>query len=111
MVKVIKEKFVVIGKEGSTLDGEGFIQTMGKWLLAKAYIWQVWNVLIMQKHLMDGQRIIPSYEYIVVENHKGAFEETIRKMNEHGISLVGAVHDYTEPTTGKDYLYFPIREV
>lgn len=45
--------------------------------------------------------IIPSYEYIVVENHKGAFEETIRKMNEHGISLVGAVHDYTEPTTGK----------
>ena len=43
--------------------------------------------------------IIPSYEYIVVENHKGAFEETIRKMNEHGISLVGAVHDYTEPTT------------
>jgi len=55
--------------------------------------------------------IIPSYEYIVVENHKGAFEETIRQMNEHGISLVGAVHDYTEPTTGKDYLYFPIREV
>ena len=32
MVKVIKEKFVVIGKEVSTLDGEGFIQTMGKWL-------------------------------------------------------------------------------
>ena len=64
----------------------------------------------MQKPLMDGwtKWIIPSYEYIVVENHKGAFEETIRKMNEHGISLVGAVHDYTEPTTGKDYLYFPI---
>ena len=55
--------------------------------------------------------IIPSYEYIVAENHKGAFEETIRQMNEHGISLVGAVHDYTEPTTEKDYLYFPIREV
>ena len=27
----------------------------GKMALAKAYIWQVWNVLIMQKHLMDGQ--------------------------------------------------------
>ena len=62
-------------------------------------------------NLWHCQWIIPSYEYIVVENHKGAFEETIRKMNEHGISLVGAVHDYTEPTTGKDYLYFPIREV
>lgn len=28
MVKLIKEKFVVIGKEGSTLDGEGFIQKL-----------------------------------------------------------------------------------
>ena len=28
MVKVIEEKFVVIGKEGSTLDGEGFIQKL-----------------------------------------------------------------------------------
>ena len=27
-MKVIKEKFVVIGKEGSTLDGEGFIQKL-----------------------------------------------------------------------------------
>lgn len=93
MVKVIKEKFVVIGKEGSTLDGEGFIQKLwddanshfsevahlakkdanggivGIWgamsdisrsfkpwkmALVKACIWQEWNVLIMQKHLMDG---------------------------------------------------------
>ena len=69
MVKVIKKSFVVIGKEGSTL------------------------------------------EYIVVENHKGVFEETIGQMNEDGISLVGAVHDYTDPATGKGYLYFPIREV
>lgn len=28
MVKVIKKEFVVIGKEGSTLDGEGFIQKL-----------------------------------------------------------------------------------
>ena len=55
--------------------------------------------------------IIPDYEYIVVENHKGMFEETIGQMNEDGISLVGAVHDYTDPVTGKGYLYFPIREV
>ena len=40
--------------------------------------------------------IIPDYEYIVVENHKGVFEETIGQMNEDGISLVGAVHDYTD---------------
>ena len=28
MFKVIKEEFVVIGKEGATLDGEGFIQKL-----------------------------------------------------------------------------------
>ena len=28
MVKVIKKKFVVIGKEGSTSDGDGFIQKL-----------------------------------------------------------------------------------
>lgn len=54
---------------------------------------------------------IPSYEYIVVENHNGAFEDTLAKMNKEGISLVGAVHDYTDPATGKNYMYFPIREV
>ena len=55
--------------------------------------------------------IIPGYEYIVVENHNGAFEDTIKQMNEEGISLVGAVHDYTDPATGKGYMYFPIREI
>ena len=38
-------------------------------------------------------------------------EDTIKQMNEEGMSLVGAVHDYTDPVTGKGYLYFPIREV
>ena len=28
MVKVIKKAFVVIGKVGSTLDGEGFVQRL-----------------------------------------------------------------------------------
>ena len=55
--------------------------------------------------------IIPGYEYIVVENHHEAFEDTLRQMNEEGISLAGAVHDYTDPATGKGYLYFPIREI
>ena len=55
--------------------------------------------------------IIPSYEYIVAENHRGVFEKIIGQMNKEGISLVGAVHDYTDPATGKGYLYFPIREV
>ena len=48
---------------------------------------------------------------MVAENHKGVFEKIIRQMSEDGISLAGAVQDYTDPATGKSYLYFPIREV
>ena len=109
MVKVIKEKFVVIGKEGSTLDGEGFIQKL--WDDANSHFSEVAH--LAKKDANGGwiKWTIPSYEYIVVENHKGMFEETIGQMNEDGISLVGAVHDYTDPVTGKGYLYFPIREV
>ena len=151
MVQVIKKKFVVIGKEGSTLDGEGFIQKL--WNGANSHFNEIahlakkdangklvgiWGAMSdisrsfkpweddFSKGLYlagvecfddakapDGwtKWTIPGYEYIVVENHEVIFEETIRKINEKGIALVGAVHDYTDPATGKDYLYFPIREL
>ncbi len=151
MVKVIKKAFVVIGKVGSTLDGEGFIQKL--WDDANSHFREVahlakkdvngnlvgiWGAMSDLSHAFkpwedgfskglylagvecvdnaeapDGwtKWIIPSYEYIVVENYNGAFEDTIGQMNEEGIALVGAVHDYTDPATGKGYLYFPIREV
>ena len=151
MVKVIKKAFVVIGKVGSTLDGEGFIQKL--WNDANSHFNEVahlakkdangnlvgiWGAMSDMSHSFkpweDGFRkglylagvecvdhaeapdgwtkwIIPGYQYIVVENHNGVFEDTIGKMDEAGISLVGAVHDYTDPATGKGYMYFPIREV
>ena len=119
MVQVIKKKFVVIGKEGSTLDGEGFIQKL--WNDANSHFNEIAHLALYlagvecfdDAKAPDGwtKWTIPGYEYIVVENHEGVFEETIRKINEKGIALVGAVHDYTDPATGKDYLYFPIREL
>ena len=151
MVTVIKEAFTVIGKEGSTLDGEGFIQKL--WQDANAHFDEVaplakkgasgalvgiWGAMsdfsrsfqpwedgfrkglylagvecVDHAEAPDGwsKWTIPGYEYIVVENHKGAFEETLERMKAEGISLAGAVHDYTDPATGKDYLYFPIRAV
>lgn len=151
MDKVIKKAFVVIGKEGSTLDGEGFIQKL--WDDANGHFAQVahlakrdengnlagiWGAMSDLSHSFqpwedgfskglylagvecvdnaeapDGwtKWMIPGYEYLVVENHDGAFGDTIRQMNEEGIALVGAVHDYTDPATGKGYLYFPIRKV
>ncbi len=151
MVKVIKKAFVVIGKEGSTLDGEGFIQKL--WDDANGHFSEVahlekkdangnivgvWGAMSDISHSLkpweddfskglylagvecvdnaeapDGwtKWIIPSYEYIVVENRTGVFQDTLQQMNKEGISLVGAVHDYTDPATGKGYMYFPIREI
>ena len=138
MVKVIKEKFVVIGKEGSTSDGDGFIQKL--WddadshfseiahlakRDAKGSIVGIWGAMFRKGLYLAGVEcddhaeapdgwtkwIVPGYEYMVAENHKGVFEKIIRQMSEDGISLAGAVHDYTDPATGKSYLYFPIREV
>lgn len=151
MDKVIKKAFVVIGKEGSTLDGEGFIQKL--WDDANGHFDEVahlakrdengnlvgiWGAMSDLSHSFqpwedgfskglylagvecvdsaeapDGwtKWVIPGYEYLVVENHDGAFGDTIRQMQEEGIALVGAVHDYTDPATGKGYLYFPIKEV
>lgn len=151
MDKVIKKAFVVIGKEGSTLDGEGFIQKL--WDDANGHFAQVahlakrdengnlvgiWGAMSDLSHSFqpweddfskglylagvecvdnaeapDGwtKWMIPGYEYLVVENHDGAFGDTIRQMQEEGIALVGAVHDYTDPATGKGCLYFPIRKV
>ena len=83
MVKVTKKAFAVIGKEGSTLDGEGFIQKLWKdandhfgeiahlakkgasgalvgiWGAMSDFSrsfqpWQAWNALTTQKLLMDG---------------------------------------------------------
>lgn len=151
MEKVIKKAFAVIGKMGSTLDGEGFIQKL--WEDANAHFSEaaplakrdangnivgIWGAMsdfsLSFKPWEDGFRkglylagvecadraeapegwtkwSIPGYEYIVVEKHRGVFEATLEQMNAEGISLAGAVHDYTDPATGKDYLYFPIREV
>lgn len=151
MDKVIKKAFVVIGKEGSTLDGEGFIQKL--WDDANGHFTEVahlakrdengnlvgiWGAMSDLSHSFqpwedgfskglylagvecvdnaeapDGwtKWMIPGYEYLVVENHDGAFRDTIRQMQEEGIALVGAVHDYTDPATGKGYLYFPVKEV
>ena len=146
-----KEAFVVIGKEGSTLDGAGFIQKL--WNDANSHFREVehlakkdakgnlvgiWGAMSDLSHAFkpweDGFRkglylagvecvedaeppegwtkwTIPSYEYLVVENRPGAFEETIGHMKEKGISLVGAGHDYTDPITGTGYMYFPIRKI
>ena len=56
--------------------------------------------------------VIPDYEYIYVERENdNTFSEVIQYMKGNGIALVGAVHDFTCPQTGKGYMFFPIRKL
>lgn len=55
---------------------------------------------------------IPSYEYLYVKNESfDTFVDVITYLEEHEINLVGAVHDFTCPESGQQYMFFPIRRV
>lgn len=150
--KCEKESFVVIGKEGTTEDGNGFVQRL--WIDANAHfnevahlakkdgdgkllgIWgamsdfshsfQPWENNFSQGIYLAGVEcddnaeapngwakwIIPGYEYIYVENEgNDTFGKVIKYLEENGIPLAGAVHDFNCPETGKGYMFFPIRRL
>ena len=147
----IKESFVVIGKEGSTLDGEGFIQRL--WADANSHFDEVhdlakkdgdgdlvgvWGVMSDFSHgfkpwegfakglYLAGVEcrddveapggwtkwVVPGYEYVSVERGEDdVFPKVIEYLEDHSIPLVGAVHDFTCPQTGKNYMVFPVRKL
>lgn len=146
-----KKSFAVIGKEGSTADGDGFIQKL--WNDANAHFEEVqhlakknedgalcgiWGAMSDFSHSFmpweefsnglylagvecrddaeapDGwtKWVIPGYKYIYAAREgDDIFSKVIAYMNDNGIRLVGAVHDFTCPKTGKNYLYFPIGRI
>ena len=146
-----KEAFTVIGKEGSTAEGEGFIQRL--WSEANAHFSEVaalakkdengrlvgvWGAMSdlsrsflpwegFEKGLYlagveceDGAEapegwtkwLVPGFEYLRAEREDGdSFAQVLAYMRENGIPLAGAVHDFTDPQTGKDYMLFPIRRL
>ncbi len=56
--------------------------------------------------------VIPGYEYIYAECEDGdTFSEVLKYLKENNIPLAGAVHDFTCPQTGKNYMFFPIRKL
>lgn len=146
-----KEAFVVIGKEGSTSDGEGFIQKL--WDDANSHFEEVkhlakkdvdGNIVGIWGAMSDFSRSfhpwedfnkglylagvecsddaeapegwtrwrIPGYEYLCVAcENEAVFSTTITYLKENDIPLVGAVHDFTCPQTGKNYMFFPIKNL
>lgn len=149
--KCIKESFVVIGKEGSTSDGDFSIQKL--WEDANLHFEEVSNLAKKDENgnvvgiwgaMSDFSRcfhpwedfarglylagvecaddaeapdgwtkwVIPGYEYIYVERETDdTFPKTIEYMKDNEIPLIGAVHDFTCPRTGKNYMYFPVRKL
>lgn len=150
--RIRKESFSVIGKEGSTDQGAGFIQRL--WEDANGHFDQVqalaktdeagnlagiWGAMSdisrsfapweddFTKGLYlagiecrdDAQPpegwtkwTIPGYEYLVAD-HEGdnTFGDVLHYMEENGLTLAGAVHDFTEPGTGKSKMYFPVEKI
>ena len=149
MFRIVKDRFVVIGKEGSTADGQGFIQRL--WRDANGHFSEIahlakrdargnlagiWGAMTDHSRSFrpwengfrhglylagvecvdEGEApigwtkwVVPGFEYVAVENKPGAFEKGLSFLAEQGLSLAGAVQEYTNPATGTEYLYFPIR--
>ena len=152
MERIIKPAFSVIGMEGSTRDGEGFIPAL--WEQANSRFGEVahlaktnpdgslcgiWGAMsdmsrsfrpweenftcglyLAGVEVIDGAQPpqgwikwdIPGFEYVRVENlTPDVFPHTLQALAEQGLALAGAVHDFTDPTTGKGYMLFPIRKL
>ena len=148
----IKEPFSVIGKEGSTDDGQSFIKAL--WTDANGHFEEVqplakcdgngtlvgiWGLMsdcsrsfqpwednfsrglylagvecLDDAEAPDGwtKWTVPGYEYLCAECTEGdTFPVILDYMKQNGIPLVGAVHDFTCPANGKQYLYFPIKKI
>lgn len=149
---VRKAQVTIIGKEGSTRDGEGFIQRlwddanshfseiahlvrrdeqgalMGVWGAMSDFSCslQPWEEGFTQGLYLAGVEcvdnaeapegwtkwILPAYEYVQVDNTAGdAFLRGLQYLREEGLTLAGAVHDFTDPKTGSGFMLFPIKRL
>ena len=55
--------------------------------------------------------VVPSYEYLCFDREEFKFEQAIDYTKDNGFSLAGAVHDFTDPRTGKGFIYIPIKKL
>ena len=148
--KRTKSSFSVIGKEGSTSDGQGFIQRL--WEDANSHFSEVlplakkdecgnlvgiWGAMSdfsrsfrpWEENFSKGLYLagiecaddaqapegwtkwtLPAYEYLCAEcENESTFSDVLDYMNANGIPLAAVVHDFTCPSNGKSYMFFPIK--
>ncbi len=147
-----KGSFAVIGREGCTTDGDGFIAKL--WQEANSHFDEIahlvkrdaegtpvgfWGAmsdvtrsfLPWQNNFSEGlylagaecpedaavpqgwtKWVVPAHEYLRVEcGEEDVFGKMIAYLRENHLALAGAVHDFTDPSTGKNYMYFPIKKL
>ena len=149
--KITKPAFSVIGKEGSTKDGNGFIQKL--WEEANANFGEiahlvktdengfpigVWGAMTDFSHsfrpwengfskgkYLAGAEVtddavapegwtkwtVPGFVYLKAENEENLFPNMLSYLGENGFALAGAVHDFTDVKTGKNYMLFPVEKL
>ena len=55
--------------------------------------------------------VVPSFEYLCFDCDEFEFAQAIDYVKNNGFHLVGAVHDFTEPRTGRSFIYVPIKKL
>lgn len=149
---ILKPSFCVIGKEGSTFDGPGFVQKL--WAEAHAHFGEVshlarrdtngvpmgfWGAMTdcsrtfrpWEEDFSRGLYLagvecdedaeapagwnrwtVPGFEYLRAEcTCPTLFADMLKYLSEQGLELAGAVQDFTDPNTGRNYMLFPIRRL
>ena len=150
VLRIRKPRFTVIGIEGSTEDGDGFIQRL--WGEANARFPEIqhlcaraedgtftgfWDAMtdftrsflpwedfkrglyLAGAACVEGAEppegwtkwVIPGFEYLRFDCAAFSFPDAIGSVREHGYAVAGAVQDYTDPRTGENYIYVPIRRL
>ena len=150
VLRILKPRFTVIGIEGSTDDGDGFIEKL--WSEANARFSEIealckrdsdgafagfwgamtdftrsfkpWEDFSKGLYLAGAECVdeavpprgwtkwtVPSFEYLCFDREEFSFSQAMEHVKENGFSMAGAVHDFTDPRTGKGYIYVPIKRV
>ena len=55
---------------------------------------------------------VPGFEYLRAEcGSPTLFDDMLAYLSEQGLELVGAVQDFTDPATGRNFMLFPVRRL
>lgn len=152
MERWIKPGFTVIGLEGSTEDGEGFVARLweeanrrfpevaplakqddtgslaGIWgaMTDRSRAFQPWENGFTAGLYLAGVECrddaaapegwtrwdVPGFEYVRVRSEgPETFSRTLAELPAQGLSLAGAVQDFTDPRDGQGYMCFPVRRL